>query len=334
VLAEERVARHDHLPADAPVGLEQNRGPERRDPGGTGERDPDPAPLGRLGQAVLVKHQRGPGPLVVGGCQHVVGLAGDHQIDPAIEIEIGGDHLPGVVIKAGIQHETQVLEALPCLIDQQGVHLEAVPGDLGSVGNRRQIRLHVLPSQAGQEVDVVAPETAAIVLRRLARDVAVADVDILVAVVVEVEGNRAPGPAGAGHRILVGRLRKAPIGLGKIHPVAVAHHRPHPIGLVVAGGEGRHSFQSAGGGRTHPCHEHVEPSVAVIVGEGVRHPEGAGRFESGIGDILKPAAAVVEIEVGAAEVRHDDEVEIAVTVEVHKRRRRPVRTAPGASRNG
>jgi hypothetical protein len=106
VLAEERVARHDHLPADAPVGLEQNRGPERRDPGGTGERDPDPAPLGRLRQTIFVEHQRRPSLLVVGRCQHVVGLAGDHQIDPAIEIEIGGDHLPGVVIEAGIQHET------------------------------------------------------------------------------------------------------------------------------------------------------------------------------------------------------------------------------------
>ena len=148
----------------------------------------------------------------------------------------------------------------------------------------------------------------------------VTDVDILIPVVIEIKACRSPRPSRAGHGVLVGRLSEASIRLSQIHPIAIAHHRPHSVGLVVAGGKGCHPLQPAGGRRAHSGHEHVKPPVAIVVSEGMRHAEGPRGIEAGVGDVIESTATIVEVEIGTAEVGDHDKIEIAVGVEIDQRR--------------
>ena len=89
--------------------------------------------------------------------------------------------------------------------------LEAVPRiarakPLERSGEKRVQRLVRL---GGTGVNIVAPKAGAVVERRVAAQVAVGDVEVHVAVVVEVRRAAAPRPAGAGDGAAVVRLAEA-----------------------------------------------------------------------------------------------------------------------------
>src|SRR5262245_23796032 len=80
----------------------------------------------------------------------------------------------------------------------------------------------------GAGVNVVSPELCFVIARGHAADVAIGDINVQAAIVVEIACSHTPRPASAGDLITHRGLREAPVAL-KIKAVAVTHLRAHPL---------------------------------------------------------------------------------------------------------
>lgn len=127
---------------------------------------------------------------------------GDDEVHVAIAVEVRGDDGAGVALLGEAEEEGEVGELVGRLLDEGDVMLVAVPGGLvvdegfelfGEVGVPF---LAVFFTEGG--VDVVSPEGGAVVIGGFSADVAVGDVEVTEAVVVEIGGGGSPGPAGFG----------------------------------------------------------------------------------------------------------------------------------------
>src|SRR5207245_9519780 len=127
------------------------------------------------------------------------------------------------------QGEPGLAERLPRAIEKKAVLLKAAVRPARCVIarlSRAEVALErrIVPRRAG--VNVVPPKLALVIARGLAADVAVDDVEVHVAIVVEVTCRDAPRPAGASDWIAsLLEARAAP----QIEPIAVSHLRPHPL---------------------------------------------------------------------------------------------------------
>ena len=78
-------------------------------------------------------------------------------------------------------------------------------------------------------------------------------------------------------------------------------------------------FQPVGGRRVHSDHQHIEPSVGVEICQGVRHAEGMRLRDPFARDVREVAPAVVRVYVDARKIAHDEQIEVAVGVQVAQR---------------
>ena len=154
-------------------------------------------------------------------------------------------------------------------------------------------------------VDVVRPESSAVVLGGLAAEVAVGHVDFVVAIVVEVRRGHAPRPPGARHLLRAWGHAEPGVLAPEVKPVAKTHSPALVVVLGVLRPPEAEVVKAARRGRTHAHHVHVEAAIGVVVAKDVGHAKGRCLADGLSGDIGKGAGAVVVVQVDASEVADD-----------------------------
>ena len=148
---------------------------------------------------------------------------------------------------------------------------------------------------------------------------AIGYIDIRKTVVIEIKCAAAPRPAGARDGLAEGCLFESAVRPRQVKPVAKGHLTSHGPFFGCAGARQTEMLQPVHRGRIHPDHQKVESAVGIEVRQRVAHAEGVRLGDPLAGHVGEMAVAVVSVKVNAGEIAHDQQVQVAVVVQVNKR---------------
>ncbi len=148
---------------------------------------------------------------------------------------------------------------------------------------------------------------------------AVGDIEIQIAIIIEIEGGASPGPSGSGNLVVARKLLETSFRRCQIHAVAVPHFFAHLVVLRELIAAQSHVVQSPGGRGTHPNHIHVHFPIQVIIAESVRHPKKRSFVHGTVGDISKVPMSIIHVQIDSGIITDNHKIQIAVIIQVDER---------------
>ena len=214
------------------------------------------------------------------------------------------------------------MEALAGLIQEEAVPFVAAVGMATGAGASKfglEVKVDGGIRLGFGDKSVVQPILRFVIADGAAAFEAIGDEKVEEGIVVKIKGGATPGPTGAGDVIAQDRLFETAVLAREVESVAVHHAERHGTVFGDIGAPEVEVLEAVDGGGGHADHEEIETAIGVEISDGMGHTESAGIRDPGIGDIGELAHAVIEIKVDAGEVADDDEIEMAIGVEICER---------------